>query len=154
MAGASLILGLLLLTASVRVTAEQGPGTERNFDEYGRINWEAEEAHLDNFAVQLQNDPDLIGYIFIYDGNELCAGEAQARAIRARTYLVDRRGVPANRVIWRHDGYGEKFRIVLQPLNRSVGIPYPFQPSTPGVIRRHVTRGCRARIREIRNPNT
>ena len=69
------------------------------FDEYGRINWETEQAHLDNFAIQLLQDPDVVGYIFVYDGNDLCDGEAQARAIRATKYLVERRGIPRNRVI-------------------------------------------------------
>jgi hypothetical protein len=124
------------------------------FDQYGRINWEAEEARLDNFAIQLLNDPDSVGYIFIYDGNDLCDGEAQARAIRAKTYLVERRGIPWNRVIWRHDGYREQFMVALQPVSRSLAIPYPFLPSPEGLVRRHVKKLCPARIAEIRKPNT
>lgn len=37
------------------------------FDQYGMTQWEDEQARLDNFAVQLMNDPELIGYILIYD---------------------------------------------------------------------------------------
>ena len=149
------ILGLVfaLYVTDFSSNRRVGPLTTP-FDRYGRINWEAEEAHLDNFAIQLLNDPDSVGYIFIYDGNDLCEREAQARAIRAKTYLVERRGVPWNRVIWRHDGYAEQFMVALQPVSRSVAIPYPFLPSPEGLVRRHVTKHCRARIAEITKPNT
>jgi hypothetical protein len=133
------IPGLVFAFYSVDPTSKgQGGSSNTPFDRYGRINWETEEAHLDNFALQLLNDPDSVGYIFVYDGNDLCEGEAQARAIRARTYLVERRGVPWNRVVWRHDGYREKFMVALQPVSRSQVIPYPFLPSPEGLVRRHV----------------
>jgi hypothetical protein len=156
-----LLGALVLLTAGVTVAGGAvhysnplSSGQSRNFDEYGQINWEAEQAHLDNFAVQLMNDPELMGYIFVYDGNNICEGEAQARAIRAKTYLVNVRGVPWNRIIWRHDGYDELFMVALRPVNRSVAIPYPYRAPLQAVIRRHVTKGCRARIAEIKHPNT
>src|SRR6185436_6694632 len=93
----------LILALSIAGFSSTGRSTPfiTPFDQYGRINWEAEQARLDNFAIQLMNDRDSVGYIFIYDGSDLCEGEAQARAIRAKTYLVERRGVPWNRVIWR-----------------------------------------------------
>lgn len=83
----------------------------------------------------------------------MCAGEAQARALRAKRYLVDQRGVPWNRVIWRHDGFSERFKTVLLMLPRSVPISYPFQPQQ-NIARRYVTRQCRTRINAIKHPNT
>ena len=44
----------------------------RPFDEYGRTNWEDESARLDNFAIQLMHEPELIGYIFEINGLDLC----------------------------------------------------------------------------------
>jgi hypothetical protein len=130
--------------------ARRGPVGQRLFDQYGRIKWEDEQARLDNFAIQLMNEPDLIGYIFVYDGNDICAGEAQARAMRAKRYVVEHRGVKWNRVIWRIDGYIEEFMTYLQPVSRSIPVSYPFLAEITRSPRRHVTGHCQGRIAEIK----
>ena len=130
--------------------AESSLEVDRLFDEYGAIRWEDEKARLDNFAIQITNNPDDIGYIFVYDGKNVCKGEAQARAIRAKRYIVEHRGVPWNRVIWRLDGYTRDFVITLQPAERGFPVPYPFmgyQEVTPQV---HITRNCRQRMAQIK----
>ena len=63
------------------------------FDSYGNISWEDEKAHLDNFAIALQQDQDLIGYIIVYAGRCACVGEAKDRALRAKKYVVETRGI-------------------------------------------------------------
>jgi hypothetical protein len=83
-----------LLTVVRPSTPVNSNSFDRLFDEYGLIRWEDEQARLDNFAIQLSNERDSIGYIFIYDGENVCAGEARARAIRARKYVVEHRHVP------------------------------------------------------------
>jgi hypothetical protein len=65
------------------------------FDEYGDIKFNDEKARLDNYAIQLQNDPTAQGEILAYGS---CAGEAQARADRAKDYLVNTRGIDAGRL--------------------------------------------------------
>ena len=91
---------------------------DRPFDEYGNICWWQEMARLDNFAIELLNDPNLIGYIIVYDGRPSCREEAIARAIRARNYVVNHRGVEWNRVAWRYGGHREELNIMLQPMFR------------------------------------
>jgi hypothetical protein len=71
------------------------------FDQYGTISWEDEQARLDNFAIQLQHWEKLIGNILVVETVGGCPGEAQARAIRAKRYLVEHRGVANNRLIWK-----------------------------------------------------
>ena len=66
------------------------------FDEYGNIKFNDEKARLDNYAIQLQNQPGSTGYILAYGS---CAGEAQARADRAKDYLVNTRGIDAGRLV-------------------------------------------------------
>ena len=66
------------------------------FDEYGNIKFNDEKARLDNYAIQLQNQPGSQGYIIAYGS---CAGEAQARADRAKDYLVNTRGIDASRLM-------------------------------------------------------
>jgi hypothetical protein len=65
------------------------------FDEYGNIRFNDEKARLDNYAIQLQNDPGAQAVIIAYG---TCAGEAQARADRAKNYLVNTRGIEAGRI--------------------------------------------------------
>ncbi|HYJ88673.1 MAG TPA: hypothetical protein VEW46_21585 [Pyrinomonadaceae bacterium] len=83
-------------TASCSTTVTAPPPPARKFDEYGDIRFNDEKARLDNFAIQLQNDPGAQGYILAY-GN--CAGAAQARADRAKDYLVNTRGIDAGRLV-------------------------------------------------------
>lgn len=66
------------------------------FDEYGNIRFNDEKARLDNYAIQLQNQPGSEGYIIAYGS---CTGEGQARADRAKNYLVNTRGIDAGRIV-------------------------------------------------------
>jgi hypothetical protein len=79
-------------TTSVRVVV---PLTPTRFDEYGNIAFNDEKARLDNYAIQLQNDPGATGVIIAYGA---CEGEGQARADRAKNYLVNTRGIEAGRI--------------------------------------------------------
>lgn len=79
-------------TTSVRQVVRPEP---RRFDEYGDIRFNDEKARLDNYAIQLQNEPGSQGYIIAYG---TCEGEGQARADRAKNYLVNTRGIDAGRI--------------------------------------------------------
>ena len=120
------------------------------FDEYGEIAWEDEKARLDNFAIQLQQEPELIGYVLIYDAAGGCAGEAQARAIRAKRYVVEYRGVAWNRVIWRQEGYQSDIHTVLQPVTRNIILPRPFLSSTVAALDGKAGQSCRIKVAKIR----
>jgi hypothetical protein len=86
------------------------------FDSYGNISWEDEKAHLDNFAIALQQDPNLIGNIIVYAGRRSCANEARDRALRAKKYVTETRGIQASRIKWLDGGYREKLTVILQPV--------------------------------------
>jgi hypothetical protein len=81
------------------------------FDEYEAIKYNNEKARLDNFAIALQNDPNIKGYIIAYRGDtegfdigtrklevigDICA---QYRLDRAIDYLVSERGISRGRLI-------------------------------------------------------
>ena len=120
------------------------------FDEYGDIPWEDEKARLDNLAIQLQQDPDLIGYVLVYDAAGGCAGEAQARAVRAKRYVVEYRGIAWNRVIWRQEGYQSDIHTVLQPVKRNIILPRPFSGPTVDAIDGKAGKACRVKTAKIR----
>ncbi len=83
-------------TASCTTSVRGAPPGPTKFDEYGDIRFNDEKARLDNYAIQLQNSPGAQGYIIAY-GN--CEGAAQARADRAKDYLVNTRGIDAGRLV-------------------------------------------------------
>jgi hypothetical protein len=97
------------------------------FDSYGDIPWEEEKIHLDNFAIELQRGSDLVGYIIAYTGRRACVGAAKDRALRAKKYLVETRGIQASRIKWIDGGYREKLTVVLQPA--LPGLPAPISPT-------------------------
>jgi len=83
-------------TASCSTSVRGLNPTASKFDEYGNIKFNDEKARLDNYAIQLQNQPGAQGYIVAYGS---CAGEAQARADRAKDYLVNTRQIDASRLV-------------------------------------------------------
>jgi hypothetical protein len=83
-------------TASCSTSVRAPAPLATKFDEYGNIRFNDEKARLDNYAIQLQNQPGAQGYIVAYG---TCAGEAQARADRAKDYLVNTRGIDAGRLV-------------------------------------------------------
>ena len=82
-------------TASCTTQIKTPPAESRKFDEYGNIRFNDEKARLDNYAIQLQNEPGSTGTILVYGS---CAGEAQQRGDRAKDYLVNTRGIEAGRI--------------------------------------------------------
>src|SRR5947209_666440 len=81
--------------------------TARKIDEYGNIRFNDEKARLDNFAIELQNDPTAQGYLICYGGRRGRAGEAAARFDRAKNYLTTTRGIDASMVGTVDGGYRE-----------------------------------------------
>ena len=73
--------------------------------EFGNINYEDELARLDYLAITLQEDPRLQVHIVFYGGRSSVPGEALRRALRARDYLVNSRGVAPERIFTLDGGY-------------------------------------------------
>nr|AIA12587.1 PKD domain protein [uncultured bacterium] len=85
----------------------------RKFDEYGNISRDDEKARLDNFAIQLQQEPDSQGYIIVYAGRRTRPGDAQKRLDRARDYLTSLRGIDARRLVTLEGGTREDLTVEL-----------------------------------------
>jgi hypothetical protein len=82
-------------TSSCTTSIKTPPRPPVKFDEYGNIRFNDEKARLDNYAIQLQNDPTATGTIIVYGS---CTGEGQQRGDRAKDYLVNTRGIEAGRI--------------------------------------------------------
>jgi hypothetical protein len=124
----------------------------RAFDEYGRICWENEKARLDNFAIQLLNEKrTTLGHIIVYDGQRACRGEAVARAMRAKRYLVEYRKVPADRIVWRWGGYVSEMMttLVIHPAGAEI---WPFVTTTLSLDDVTFVGNCNRRVRPVKCP--
>ncbi|HJZ82653.1 MAG TPA: hypothetical protein VKD91_19975 [Pyrinomonadaceae bacterium] len=145
----SLIVGNVLITQS-----EVGaPDKMSAFDEYGGLQWADEKARLDNFAIQLLEAPGAIGYILLFNAPGMCKGEAQARAVRAKKYVVEYRRVPPNHVIWREEGFVPELRTTLYIADVSAASLFAtYHSFTFGTVKESfVTKGCKTRLADIRN---
>ena len=80
----------------------------RKFDEYGAVALEDQKARLDNFAIELQNDPMTQAYVIVYGGRRSARGTAVARIKTVNTYLMTTRGVDSNRIVAIDGGYREE----------------------------------------------
>lgn len=69
----------------------------RLVEEYGDINYEDEIARLDNFAIQLQNEPHAKGHIIISRGRRDLPGLNYRHGFMVKHYLVDVRGIAPER---------------------------------------------------------
>jgi hypothetical protein len=69
------------------------------FDEYYDIARNDEKARLDNYAIELQQQPGSQGYVIVYPSRKAGASAAQARAQRITDYLVATRGLDSHRVV-------------------------------------------------------
>ncbi len=71
--------------------------TSKKFDEYYDIARNDEKARLDNYAIELQNEPGRQGYIIVYPSRKAKANDAQQRAERISDYLINSRGIDPSR---------------------------------------------------------
>ena len=101
------------------------------FDEYGDVRFSDEKARLDNFAIQLQNDPDSTGYIMVYAGQKSVVAEAQLRGNRARDYLINVRKIAPDRVKAIDGGYRADLTVHLYIVPAGATPPEPFPMLDP-----------------------
>jgi hypothetical protein len=116
----------------------------RNFDEMGQVNCEDAKARLDNWAIELQNNPNTKGYIIFYGGKSYRNyvynkkakqyigvmlspkhGEAKARIAPWKPYLTINRGIDSSRIEVIDGGYRE------EPTTELWIVPTGAKPPTP-----------------------
>ncbi len=97
----------------------------RKLDEYGQLNPEDEEARLDNFAIEIQNDPTAQGYVIAYGGRASRAGHVQKMSDRVKNHLVNKRKLDPQRLVFVDGGHRE------QPAVELWIVPSGAQPPQP-----------------------
>jgi len=103
-----LLLSLFLIAGvSFPASAQTEDKAAKKFDEFGDILYSDLIAHLDNFAVQLMNEPGAKGFLIVYRTRRDLPGLNHARAMRMKDYLVGQRGLPRDRVATVDGGVAE-----------------------------------------------
>lgn len=69
------------------------------FDEFGDVNISDLKARLDNFAVQLQNQPGTRGFVIAYRSHRDLPGLSSRLLTPIRDYMVNTRGISADRIV-------------------------------------------------------
>jgi hypothetical protein len=124
------------------------------FDEYSDIPYLDEKARLDNFAAYLQQEPEAQGYIIAYAGQRAHAGEAQARAQRAKNYLLRERRIQAKRLViidggHRHNPTVELY-LTMPGMSTPTAMP-TIDPSVVQIIKVSSTKNKRRRSSRLRS---
>lgn len=103
--------------ASTNVNPPPPPIISTTHDEFPFIQRDDAKARLDNFVIQLQQQPDAKGYVIVYAGRTSPAGQADRLGTFARDYLVNERGFDPNRLVIMNGGYreAETFELWLVP---------------------------------------
>ena len=109
----SRIISLTILVLVVGTFAPSLAQSERRpvsakFDEYGSVGGCDHGARLDNFVIQLQNQPGSTAYIFAYAPEEIGKGFLEI----AKAYLVNSRGISADLI---KTVYGGRNDVISEP---------------------------------------
>jgi hypothetical protein len=80
--------------------AQESSQASRKIDEFiGEVDRGDLKARLDNFAIELQNQPSALGHVIVYRSRRDPPSISQRYALLARDYLVKQRGIARNRLV-------------------------------------------------------
>lgn len=85
--------------AQTNIPAPQNTPVARKIDEFGDILYSDLIARLDNLAIELQNEPNARGFLIAYRTRRDLPGLSNRLALGMRSYLVNERGISAERII-------------------------------------------------------
>jgi ADP-heptose:LPS heptosyltransferase len=99
------------------------PIVGRKFDKFPDVSRNDEKARLDNFTIELQNDPSSTGYVIIHPGSRTKADAVRTRSTEISDYLVNSRGFDSKRIVTLTGSEREELTIELWI--RPQGAPAP-----------------------------
>lgn len=122
-------------SASCTTAVIQPIRCHRPLDEYGDISFEDEQARLDNFAIEVQNDPTATAYVVCYGGRVGYEGAARRRCERAKDYISNVRGIDADRILTEDGGFKEDLTVTLWLLPSGATRPQPNPTVDPSGVK-------------------
>ncbi|HVG34514.1 MAG TPA: hypothetical protein VM911_15695 [Pyrinomonadaceae bacterium] len=97
----------------------------RRFDKFGDLAFADEKKRLDYFAEQLEKEQGSMASIIVYGKQGARTPEAQARADRAKEYLVNKRAVSAERITTIDGGLRPRLQVELWITPQGGALPQP-----------------------------
>jgi hypothetical protein len=107
----------------------------RKVDVYGNIRNTDAAARLDNFSLELMNDPSATAYIMTYGSSKSSTSVANARAGFAKNYLVNTRGIDPGRIGTLNAGLKKEPATELWIVPSGAPLPLPSPTVTPKLIK-------------------
>jgi hypothetical protein len=91
---------VVTLTLATSALAQESSQASRKIDEFiGEVDREDLIARLDNFAIEVQNQPSALGHIIVYRSRRHPPSVSQRYALLAKDYLVKVRGIDRNKLV-------------------------------------------------------
>lgn len=106
------------------------PELPNKFEEFDSRSFDDDKARFDNYAIGLQNRPDVQAYIIVYTGVGKSAANSDRLAARTLDYLVKTRGVDGRRITVINGGFRQRTGYELWIVPPGVTVPSP----TPTVV--------------------
>ena len=121
------------------------------FDQWGDVGLNDENVHLDKLALQAKEWPLSIIYLFIHAGQTACVGEAKARGIRAKNYLVHQ-GISPERIVLTDAGWRKEVSVQVWIWPPQLGKPKVSSDLNlkPGAVK--FEKNCKMKYRGRVNP--
>jgi hypothetical protein len=116
----------------VRVT----PNTSSPYEELG-LEWAENgdmKARLDNYAVQLQQEPKTRGYIIVYNSPRDTSDAALAEAERKKSYLINEHHLPPQQIVVVYGGMRVIRQTELWLVPEGEKPPSPTPTLQPGIV--------------------
>jgi len=107
----------------------------RKANEFTGVNWENAMANLDSFTIEMQNVPQGYGVVFVYGGQARRLNEANAFLKCMKDYLVMRRRVDVNRLIFVNGGYRDNVSVELWLAQDRADAPNPSPTIKPAAVK-------------------
>jgi hypothetical protein len=111
------------------------PQPARKFDEYGTLRLDERNSHLDNYAIQLQNEPVSQAYVIVYGGRKSLPRATTSLMNATKTYLIDTRGIEESRIVTVDGGYREHATTQLWIVPQGSTPPHPEPTVDPSEIK-------------------
>jgi len=92
-------------SASSTTGVRPKPWPSRKFDEFGTLKVADLHSHLDNYAIQLQNEPMARAYVITYGGKTSTPTAAKTAGQKINDYLINVRGIEYSRIVLVDGGY-------------------------------------------------
>jgi hypothetical protein len=105
------------------------------FDAYGDLSPKLERERLDAVAAELLRRREADAYLIAYAGHVAYKGEASARAVCARNYLIKKHHIQADRIQAINGGYREMFEVEVYVEEKDGSIPLATPSVRPSKIK-------------------